>query len=76
MIRADTVLAELRAISDTFIAGSGFVEFHEVRAALKRLDITKSKNQVRKLMAEYDDNGDGVLSLSDFSIMVRNEMSE
>ena len=52
------------------------MEFHEVRAALKRLDITKSKNQVRKLMAEYDDNGDGVLSLSDFSIMVRNEMSE
>lgn len=62
----DEQLSEVREAFELFDSDKdGFIDYHELKVALRALGFTLRKPEVLKLLREHD-RGDGLMSLGDF----------
>ncbi|XP_061190487.1 calcium-binding protein LPS1-beta-like [Saccostrea echinata] len=69
--------ADLREAFDVFDAdGSGTIDASELKIALRALGFEPKKDEMKKLVAEIDTEGTGILDFDDFLTLMTKKMTE
>lgn len=68
---------EIRDAFDLFDAdGSGAIDVKELKVAMRALGFEPKRDELKKLIAEYDRGAKGVIDFGDFLAMVTQKMAE
>ena len=68
---------EIKMLFDMFdLDGSGTISVEELKSVMRMLGFNPTEEEIRKMIAEVDDSGDGEIDLPEFTKLVRTKLDE